>query len=48
MSALAALPADLGLHILDAQPRVLDTDVGERLGMARPTNIGGVIEASRA
>jgi hypothetical protein len=38
---------EIGLHVVEDEPRALDTDIGERLGMARPTNIRGVIEASR-
>ena len=38
----------LVLHDVDGEPRIRDVDLGERLGMARPTNIRGVIEKNRA
>ena len=39
---------DIALHEIDGAPRALDTDIGERLGMKRPTNIRGLIEANMA
>lgn len=39
---------EIGLHMIADQALVLDTELGERLGMARPTNIRQVIEANRA
>lgn len=38
----------LVVHDVDGEPRIRDTDLAERLGMARPTNIRGVIEKNRA
>ena len=38
----------LTIVTLDGKPRVLDTDLAARLGMARPTNIRTLIEANRA
>jgi anti-repressor protein len=48
--ASTALPvvAEIDLHQQDGDVRVLDADLGLRLGMARPTNIRQVIEANRA
>ncbi|WEK50333.1 MAG: hypothetical protein P0Y66_22270 [Candidatus Kaistia colombiensis] len=50
--APAGLPAvadasDIGVHMIEDRPLVLDTDIGVRLGMARPSNIRQVIEANR-
>jgi hypothetical protein len=36
----------LTLTTVDNEPRILDTDLGERLGLARPTNIRGLILTS--
>ena len=38
----------LALSVINGEPTVRDVDLGERLGMARPTNIRRVIEKSRA
>ena len=37
----------LALHTIDGEPVVRDVDLAERLGMARPTNIRGVVEKNR-
>ncbi|MCJ2098968.1 phage antirepressor KilAC domain-containing protein [Methylobacterium sp. E-046] len=48
--AASSLPivAEVPLHQRDGEARVLDADLGQRLGLARPTNIRQVIEANRA
>ncbi|WP_210486649.1 hypothetical protein [Microvirga antarctica] len=35
------------LWLIENEPRVLDTDLAAALGMARPTNIRGLIETNR-
>lgn len=45
MADLATLP----VHVMNDEPRVLDTDLAERLGLSRPTNIrSDLIEPNRA
>lgn len=34
---------DIGLHVIEDEPRVLDVELGERLGMAQPRDIRVVI-----
>lgn len=39
-----AKPALIPLHTIEDEPRVLDVELAERLGMARPTNIRTIIQ----
>lgn len=48
MSAEFSNPDMFALVEIGGEPRVRDIEIGERLGMVRPTNIRQVIEANRA
>lgn len=42
------LATELTLHTLDSEPRVLDTDLAERLGMAAPRKVRDIIRSNEA